>query len=75
MSHDLVIRGGTIVTASETYSADIGITGESIAADGGLRLHSPIDSYGAIEDARRRKPGPRPGDGRGHDHDRDEATT
>jgi len=30
------------------------VTGESIAADGGLRLHSPIDSLGAIEDARRR---------------------
>ena len=31
------------------------VTGESIAADGGLRLHSPIDSYGAIDDARQRR--------------------
>lgn len=29
---DLVIRGGTIVTASEVYQADIGIEGERIAA-------------------------------------------
>ncbi|HEY1740142.1 MAG TPA: SDR family oxidoreductase [Acidimicrobiia bacterium] len=28
------------------------VTGESIAVDGGLRLHSPIDSFGAIETAR-----------------------
>lgn len=34
MSHDLVLRGGTIVTASETYAADIGISGESIAEIG-----------------------------------------
>ncbi len=31
---DLVIRGGTIATASETFSADIGIRGERIAAIG-----------------------------------------
>ncbi|HEY3833184.1 MAG TPA: SDR family oxidoreductase [Acidimicrobiia bacterium] len=30
------------------------VTGESIAVDGGLRLHSPIDSFGAIETARER---------------------
>jgi NAD(P)-dependent dehydrogenase (short-subunit alcohol dehydrogenase family) len=34
------------------------VTGESIAADGGLRLHSPIDSYGAVTRAHR--PGPPP---------------
>ena len=28
------------------------VTGESIAADGGLRLHSPIDSFGAVQRAR-----------------------
>jgi NAD(P)-dependent dehydrogenase (short-subunit alcohol dehydrogenase family) len=31
------------------------VTGESIAADGGLRLHSPIDSFGAVEAARNRR--------------------
>jgi len=28
------------------------VTGESIAADGGLRLHSAIDSFGAVQRAR-----------------------
>ena len=32
--HDLVIRGGTIATASDTYRADIGITGGKISALG-----------------------------------------
>lgn len=47
MSHDLVIRGGTIVTASETYAADIGISGESIA-EIGADLHGAreIDANG-----------------------------
>jgi dihydropyrimidinase len=34
MSFDLVIRGGTIVTAEKTLRADIGIQGEKIAAIG-----------------------------------------
>ena len=34
MMHDLVIRGGTVVTASESYRADIGIAGETIAEIG-----------------------------------------
>ena len=34
------------------------VTGESIAVDGGLRLHSPIDSFGAIADARRQRSAP-----------------
>jgi len=32
MSFDLVIRGGTVVTAEKTLRADIGIEGEKIAA-------------------------------------------
>ena len=32
--YDLVIRGGTVVTASDTYRADIGIRGGRIAAIG-----------------------------------------
>ncbi|MGC4047616.1 MAG: amidohydrolase family protein [Armatimonas sp.] len=49
MSHDLVIRGGTIVTASETYSADIGITGESITEIGhGLQGAREIDATGLL---------------------------
>jgi len=34
MSFDLVIRGGTVVTAEKTLRADIGIEGEKIAAIG-----------------------------------------
>ena len=34
MSFDLVIRGGTVVTAEKTLRADIGIQGEKIAAIG-----------------------------------------
>lgn len=42
MSHDLVIRGGTIVTAGATYRANVAIDGESISAIGD-------DLYGARE--------------------------
>ena len=31
---DLVIRGGTVVTATDTMQADVGIRGETIAAVG-----------------------------------------
>lgn len=49
MSHDLVICGGTIVTASETYSAAIGITGESIAEIGpDLHGEREIDATGML---------------------------
>lgn len=49
MSLDLVIRGGTIVTASETYDADVGISGESIAEIGtGLQGAREIDATGLI---------------------------
>ena len=33
-THDIVIRGGTIVTASDVFAADLGITGETITALG-----------------------------------------
>ena len=34
MKLDLVITNGTIITASDTFVADIGITGEKIAVIG-----------------------------------------
>jgi len=34
MSYDLVIKNGTVVTASTTFAADVGIKGERIAAVG-----------------------------------------
>ncbi len=33
-AYDLVIRGGRVATTSDVFEADIGITGESIAAVG-----------------------------------------
>lgn len=49
MSHDIVIRGGTIVTASETYSADVGIAGGSIAGIGpNLQGDREIDANGLL---------------------------
>ncbi|WP_172960992.1 dihydropyrimidinase [Oceaniglobus roseus] len=46
---DLVIKGGTIVTAADTYRADIGITGGSIAALGtGLEGNDSIDATGKL---------------------------
>ena len=41
MKHDLVIKGGTLVTASETFIADIGINGEKI-----VTLGESLDGYG-----------------------------
>src|SRR5207302_5216930 len=48
---DLVITGGTLVTASEMFSAEIGITGDKIAAigrglDRGAAQH--IDATGKL---------------------------
>ena len=40
MKHDLVIKGGTLVTASETFIADIGINGEKI-----VTLGESLDGY------------------------------
>ena len=33
-AYDVVIRGGRIATASDTFDADVGISGETIAAVG-----------------------------------------
>jgi dihydropyrimidinase len=47
--YDLVIKGGTIVTAADTYKADIGITGGTIAALGtGLEGSDTIDATGKL---------------------------
>src|SRR4051794_12828145 len=49
MSFDLVIRGGTIVTAEKTLRADIGIQGETIAAIGpSLRGKREIQASGRL---------------------------
>ncbi|GAB0114161.1 dihydropyrimidinase [Acidisoma sp. C75] len=49
MSYDIVIRGGTIVTAADSFVADIGITGETIAAIGlGLDGARMIDAAGRL---------------------------
>ncbi len=34
MTYDLIVRGGTIATASETFAADVAVIGEQIAAIG-----------------------------------------
>ena len=34
MALDLVIRGGTVVTAEKTFRADVGIAGEKVTAKG-----------------------------------------
>lgn len=49
MTYDLVIKNGTVVTAETTYTADIGIHGERIAAIGeGLRGAREIDAAGKL---------------------------
>jgi len=49
MSFDLVIRGGTVVTAEKTLRADIGIQGEKIAAIGpGLTGTREIEANGKL---------------------------
>ena len=46
---ELVIKGGTIVTASEQFAADLGIAGEKIAAVGhGLRGARTLDAGGLL---------------------------
>lgn len=46
---DLVIRGGTIVTAESTFAADIGIAGEKIAQIGGeMSAPREIDARGKL---------------------------
>ena len=44
MKHDLVIKGGTLVTASETFIADIGINGEKI-----VTLGESLNGYDEIK--------------------------
>ena len=47
--YDLVVRGGTVVTASDTVRADVGIVGGRIAAVGeGLSGASVIDAGGLL---------------------------
>jgi dihydropyrimidinase len=49
MSHDLVIRGGTVVTAETTFRADVGIRGEKIAEIGAsLSGSKVIDAAGKL---------------------------
>jgi dihydropyrimidinase len=49
MSFDLVIRGGTVVTAEKTLRADVGIQGEKIAAIGpGLTGTREIEANGKL---------------------------
>ena len=47
MALDKVIKGGTVVTAGDTYRADVGISGEKIASIGGdLEAPETIDASG-----------------------------
>lgn len=49
MQYDLVIRGGTVVTAVATFPADVAIEGERIAAIGhGLRGRRELDASGKL---------------------------
>ncbi len=49
MTYDLVIKNGTIVTAEATYTADLGIRGERIAAIGeGLSGTRELDAAGKL---------------------------
>src|SRR3990172_1746691 len=49
MEFDLVIAGGTLVTASETIHADVGVIGDTIAALGhGLTGAARIDAAGKL---------------------------
>ena len=47
MIHDVVVRNGQLITAQDTFNADIGIDGERIATIGhGLDGHREIDARG-----------------------------
>ena len=49
MDHDLVIRGGTVVTAAEQFPADVAIDGERITAIGtALQGRQVIDAGGLL---------------------------
>lgn len=54
VDYDLMIKGGTIVTASDTCNADIGIRGGKICAvaESGLgSAHKIIDATGCLTSA------------------------
>ena len=49
MSYDLVIKNGTLVTASESYKGDLGIRDGRIVAQGeGLSAADEIDATGKL---------------------------
>ncbi len=49
LDYDMVIRGGTVVTASDMFRADVGVRGERIAAVGeGLRGRRELDAGGLL---------------------------
>ncbi|HEX9397342.1 MAG TPA: dihydropyrimidinase, partial [Burkholderiales bacterium] len=49
MGLDLVIRGGTVATAEQTFRADVGIAGERVAEIGaGLNARRVIDASGKL---------------------------
>jgi dihydropyrimidinase len=49
VTYDLVIRGGSVVTAHEQFTADVAVTGGTIAAIGsGLRGTREIDASGRL---------------------------
>ena len=49
MTHDIVIRGGTVVTAEKTFRADVGIQGEKVAEIGaGLRGRRTLEAEGML---------------------------
>src|SRR5580692_3533887 len=49
MRFDTLIRGGTVVTATDTYLSDVGIVGEKISVIG---LNLPLEGAGKVIEAR-----------------------
>src|SRR3984957_4079807 len=48
MRFDTIIRNGTIVTASDTYTADIGVNGDKVSA---IATQLPSETAGRVMDA------------------------
>jgi dihydropyrimidinase len=48
MRFDTVIKDGTVVTATDTYAADVGVSGEKIAA---IAEQLPVENAGQVIDA------------------------
>jgi dihydropyrimidinase len=48
MRFDTLIRNGTVVTATDTYAADVGVSGGKISA---IAAHLPIENAGRVIDA------------------------